>query len=273
MQSLLRLDQLASQPSVLRYLDLVARQGPAAGSTAALAQGRSARRRGAAVETQVAAALQALAERLAGQGTDAAEYRVATSLRVPAAFPADFQRAKGEWDAMLLRRRRGADTPAWEVCLIAEAKASADAATTDFARLRRGIALLTLADPDTVYPFASQQGLVPLHGASLRALRTDPAALAATVIYASDAPADGPPRLLGAASRMQLLSASASLDYAAALHDDPQASAQRLAPLWDELLSAPRWRHVLNQYPTLEQLRALMVHVDDLHAAARKPLY
>jgi hypothetical protein len=67
---------------------------------------------------------------------------------------------------------------------------------------------------------------------------------------------------------MQLLSAEASLNHAARLTDGRPADAAELEPVWKELLSSPRWATVLNQYPMLRQVRALMVHPHDLLAAA-----
>ncbi|MNT74854.1 hypothetical protein D3C72_2137040 [compost metagenome] len=103
-----------------------------------------------------------------------------------------------------------------------------------------------------------------LRGASLRALGTDPAELARTVLYCCDAPADASPRLLSAAGRMQLLSAQGSLDFAARLADGQAAQPSELEPVWHQLLEQREWHAVLNQYPLLRQARALMVHTDDL---------
>ncbi|MNT53294.1 hypothetical protein D3C72_1903770 [compost metagenome] len=69
---------------------------------------------------------------------------------------------------------------------------------------------------------------------------------------------------------MQLLSAPASLDFASRLadgQDGQDAQALALEPVWLELVASPRWGAVLNQYPLLRQVRALMVHPDDLRAA------
>lgn len=187
-----------------------------------------------------------------------------TSLRVPASIPASHERAKTEWDVVLLRRR---SAEAWDVCLLVEVKASVDAATTDFPRLLRGLCLLAQADADIVYAFDTQQGTVPLHGASLRALPTDEASLAATVLYCCDAPAEAAPRLLGAASRMQLLSAPATLAFASALAGTQHADPCDLEPVWHHLLASPKWGAVLHQLPMLRAVRDLMVHTDDLLAA------
>lgn len=268
-----RLDTLASDALVVEYRTLWERYGPRSGSASAVAQGLSSRQRGEAAEALATQALQALAQRLNAAAVGApAPYRVVTSMRVPAAIPAVHQHAKSEWDAVLLRRSAAASdtaggTPAWDVCLLVEVKVSVDAAATDFPRLLRGLRLLTHADKDAIYPFATRQGTVPLRGAALRALPTASAALSRTVLYCCDAPAEPTPRLLGAASRMQLLSATPTLDFAATLLEAPSANARELEPVWLALLEAPGWRAVLNQYAMLRQVRELMVHTNDLLAA------
>ncbi|MNK35912.1 hypothetical protein D3C87_544500 [compost metagenome] len=260
---LMRLDVLSLDENVRRYQALWDRQGPRSGSAAAAASGSASRQRGAAVEAMAAQALGAWARRLGARS--GGQFRVVTSLRVPAAIPGNAERAKTEWDAVLLRQAEPAGaTPLWDVCLLVEAKASVDAAATDLPRLLRGLRLLAHADGDAVYPFDSQQGTVRLRGASLRALGTAPAELARTVLYCCDAPADASPRLLSAAGRMQLLSAQGSLDFAARLADGQAAQPSELEPVWHQLLEQREWHAVLNQYPLLRQARALMVHTDDL---------
>ncbi|PZX20952.1 conserved hypothetical protein [Cupriavidus phytorum] len=267
-----RLDALASDPLVAEYRALWERYGPRSGSACAVAQGRSSRQRGDAAEALAAQAVEALARRLNAAAGASAPYRVVTSMRVPAAIPAAHKHAKTEWDVVLLRQSAATEdtageTPAWDVCLLVEVKASVDAATTDFPRLLRGLRLLAHADKDDVYSFATRQGMVPLRGAALRALPSAPPALSRTVLYCCDAPAEPTPRLLSAASRMQLLSATPTLDFAAALTATPPADARELEPVWRTLLEAPGWRAVLDQYATLRQVRELMVHTDDLLAA------
>ncbi|HAP25150.1 MAG TPA: 3-deoxy-D-arabino-heptulosonate 7-phosphate synthase, partial [Achromobacter sp.] len=223
-------------------------------------------RRGIAVEALAEQAIAALAAQLARRTGEI--YRVATSMRVPASIPGNADRAKTEWDVALLRHSGSdASDPLWDVCLLVEAKASTDAATTDLPRLLRGLRLLAHADMQTTYVFESHQGPVRLRGAALAALSADDADLAGTILYFSDAPADAAPRLLNAAGRMQLLSAQESLDYASsvAAGDAPDASA--LAPVWQQLLASPRLSAVLNQFALLRQVRDLMAHVDDVHAA------
>ncbi|HUH61275.1 MAG TPA: 3-deoxy-D-arabino-heptulosonate 7-phosphate synthase [Candidimonas sp.] len=266
-----RLDTLASDELVRQYLSLWDRHGPRSGSPTAAAQGAASQQRGAEVEALAARALEALALRLDEVEGAGASYRVVTSMRVPASIPASPDRAKSEWDAVLLKRSEsGNAATAWDVCLLVEAKASVDAATTDLPRLLRGLRLLAHADENAVYPFETQQGVVPLRGASLRALTSDEAGLARAVLYCCDAPVEAAPRLLSAVSRMQLLSARASLAFASALAEKQLADPQGLEPIWHQLLQAPRWAPVLHQYPILRQARELMVHTEDLLATVHR---
>lgn len=262
-----RLDILAADADVRRYRALWERQGPRPGSATALAEGNASRLRGDAVEAQALQALEALARRLNdADGPDS--YQAVSSMRVPPSLPANAERAKSEWDAALLRKTEDANAPpAWDLCLLLEAKASADAAATDFPRLLRGLRLLAHADPHTDYAFSTRQGRIPLRGASLRALPADGPGLDTRVLYFCDGPADAIPRLLSAASRMQLLSAQPSLDYAGCLAQGLDAAPETLEPVWRLLLESAQWTGVLQQYPTLCQARELMVHPDDLMAA------
>ena len=196
-------------------------------------------------------------------------YRVVTSLRVPSALAANADRAKTEWDAVLLRRANdnASETPLWDVCLLIEAKASVDAATTDLPRLLRGLRLLAQAEPDASYSCATQQGQVRLRGASLRALPQEMENLADAVLYCCDAPDETWTPALNAASRMQLLSAPPSLAYATLLAAGEPADARMLEPLWQDLRQNPRWQAMLNLGATRRLARELMVHPDDLLAS------
>jgi hypothetical protein len=263
-----RLDALASDELVRQYQSLWDRHGPRSGSPAAVAQGAVSQQRGAVVEGLAAQALEALARRLNEAEGARESYRVVTSMHVPASIPASHERAKTEWDAVLLRHAETVDgTTVWDVCLLVEAKASVDAATTDLTRLLRGLRLLAHAEENVAYPFKTRQGIVHLRGASLSALTTDEARLTRTVLYCCDAPAEAAPRLLGAASRMQLLSAPASVEFASTLAQKHPVDSQDLVPVWHQLLESPRWGAVLRQYPMLRQARELMVHPEDLMAA------
>lgn len=274
-----RIDALSQDPRVRQYTSIREKQGPRAGSDEASAQGQLARQRGVAVEVLATRALEAVARYLDqtraqadpdGPGNAAApRYRVVTSLRVPAELAADADRAKTEWDAVLLRRAEGPVScpPLWDICLVVEAKASVEAATTDLPRLLRGLRLLARAQSGAVYAFATQQGRVQVRGASLATLPTREAALADAVLYCCDAPADGPFAPLNAASRMQLLSAPASLAYATALAEGGPLDADMLEPLWLDLQRAARWQPLLGLAAMRERARSLMVHPDDLLAA------
>ncbi|HEY1396591.1 3-deoxy-D-arabino-heptulosonate 7-phosphate synthase [Roseateles sp.] len=263
-----RFDALTPEALVVRYRALWERRGPAAGSERAAASGAGAQHRGDAVEALATEALGALVSRMNAEA-GAPRYRVATSLRIPPSFPGDAQRAKSEWDVALLRRHDGDGDVGgdWDLCLLVEAKASPDAATTDLPRLLRGLRLLAQADIDTTYAFASNDGEVRLRGASLSALPTEEGDLARAVLYCCDGAEERAPRLLNAASRMQLLSAEASLDFAVLLEDGAPADPQLLSPVWRLLLEAPAFTAVLRQYVTLRAVRKLMVHPRDLQAA------
>ncbi|QKH39047.1 3-deoxy-D-arabino-heptulosonate 7-phosphate synthase [Achromobacter pestifer] len=267
LEHLQRLDVLACDSEVRRYRALWERQGPRPGSATALAEGNASRLRGDAVEAQALHALQALASRL-NDADGGKAYQAVSSMRVPSSMPANAERAKTEWDAALLRRAHSDGAPpAWDPCLLLEAKASADAAATDFPRLLRGLRLLAQADPRTDYAFSTRQGLFPLRGAALCTLPAEGPQLDSTVLYCCDGPADAIPRLLSAASRMQLLSAPSSLEYAGRLAQGPDAAPETLEPVWQQLLQSEQWSGVLQQYPTLCQARELMAHPDDLMAA------
>lgn len=262
-----RLVELEAEPEVVRYRAVLALLGPRQGSDDAFAQGAAARARGDSAEAEAADALRALAARL-DRADAPRRYRVVTSLRVPATLASDADRAKSEWDVVLLCQA-GAAAQAWDLCLLVEVKASADAAATDLPRLARGLAVLAAADPAMDYAFATTQGTVPIRGASLASLS---GALDETVLYCcGDAAAeqDGRSgvRVLSAAARMQLLSAPATLDYAARLAAGEPPDTALLAPLWTQLLHAPRWQPVRDQYAVLQRARGLMVHTADLRRA------
>lgn len=289
-----RLLALAHDTDVQHYLALWASHGPRSGSAEAAAQGASAQQRGAEVEATAAQALDALAAQLNRDDSQQWTYRVVTALHVPAVLVDSAERAKTEWDVAVFRRPKiedaketegakkaeaakktdAAASPPWDICLLVEAKASADAATTDFPRLLRGLQLLSKADAHVIYPFLTKQGTVPVRGRSLHALPTTDAlaTFQDAVLYCSDAPADPAPKPLGAASRMQLISSTNTLDYASRLSDGEAVNAQDLEPVWQTLLTDPRWLTVLNQYATLRRVRELMVHVADLHALSRRTI-
>ncbi|CAM3549824.1 3-deoxy-D-arabino-heptulosonate 7-phosphate synthase [Bordetella sputigena] len=281
-----RLEALARDDDVRRYRALWDMRGPRSGSAAAAAHGSASQRRGAAVEARAAQALGALARRLDREETGqdgGTRYRVATSMRVPAFLSAGAERAKTEWDVVLLRQSGARGRPdagakvaeaqagepshaVWDVRLWVEAKASLDAATTDLPRLVRGLRLLAGAEENVVYPFLAREGIVAVFGASLRGMQTHEAALRASVLYCCDAPMEIHPRFLSAASRMQLLSAPASLAFADRWARGRQTDPEMLEPVWRDLTGSARWTAVLHQYAMLRQVRELLVHVDDVTA-------
>ena len=259
-----RRDALASDDGVRRYEALLDASGPRSGSAVAAEQGRIARERGRAVESAAAHAFAMIACRLndaEGEGM----FRAVTTMRVPSAFPASRAHAKTEWDVVLLRcAGTQGDQMLWDVCLLAEAKSSPDAATTDWPRLQRGLQLFARADEHAAYPFDAAEETVWVRGASLRAFAAANADKLRTVLYCCLEPGQAMPRMLGASSRMQLLSARPSLEFAHAVSGGKE-DVGMLEPLWNELLQSPRWRAVLHQYPTLGIARAAMVHLDDLN--------
>lgn len=279
-QRLQRLEALTSTDVVRRYLSLSDKQGPRSGSRAAVAQGAQSQQRGAAVEALATRAIQMLAQLLneavdAGQENDRDDtkrltYRVVTSMRVPAQLANGTDYAKTEWDVVLLRQTTTAKTmpvsttPVWDVCLFVEAKASPDAATTDFPRLLRGLELLAQADENNVYSFQTREGTVQVSGTSLRALDTDMTNVRRTVLYCCDAPADASSRLLSAANRARLLGEPASLEFARMLMQKQNPHPDSLEPLWHQLLESPRWHAVLHQYPMLQCVRELMIYPEDI---------
>ena len=158
------------------------------------------------------------------------------------------------------------ETPLWDVCLLIEAKASVDAATTDLPRLLRGLRLLAQAEPDASYSCATQQGQSGC-AAPRCALPQEMENLADAVLYCCDAPDETWTPALNAASRMQLLSAPPSLAYATLLAAGEPADARMLEPLWQDLRQNPRWQAMLNLGATRRLARELMVHPDDLLAS------
>lgn len=240
---LLRLEALLRSDSVQRYLALNARTGPLAGSGDAVAQGRSAARAGDAAEAATVQAFRRLA---------APRDRVVRGLRTPAGFPAPRAGAKDEFDVVLVRDGG--------IVLLAEAKASPAAASTDWPRLLRGLQRLAQADAQGVYDFGSAEGPVQLHGAALRALVPRGDVLPEPVIYCSTAPVEERTPWLGAAARAMLLAEPGSVEYALS------GEVKGLEAVWDAL-QQPRLRPVLHQYETARVVREAMVHPDDLLAA------
>ncbi|MFJ1301815.1 3-deoxy-D-arabino-heptulosonate 7-phosphate synthase [Pseudomonadota bacterium AL_CKDN230030165-1A_HGKHYDSX7] len=263
-----RFATLASYPRVQAYLALCAQQGPQSGSADAYAQGAASRRRGNVAEAAAADALGALVRRLNAAASATHVYRLVRSARMPGSLVASTDRAKGEWDVLVLRQGVSAAADAgWDVCLVVEVKASPDAAATDLFRLLRGLHLLSAAASGVDYTFASADGPVRLSGTSLAALSAQTGTAAPAVLYCCDTPPEPAVRLLTAASRMQLLSAPATIAYAQRRHAGLGADPHDLLAVWHDLITEPRWRHVMRQYLELRQARGLMVYTPDLAQA------
>lgn len=266
---LLRLQALGDDDAVRRWRALQAARGPAAGTPQAAAQGAGGQRRGDAGEARVAAVLDRLAQRLgvgAGSGTG---WRAVTSLLTPPVLAAGVRGAKTEWDVALLHETRPADgaAPVADLGLLVEVKASADAAVADWPRLLRGLQCLAGAQAQAVLPFACRQGTVALRGDSLRTLVDAGMPRPDAVLYVctDETP---PPRLLAAASRLQLLSAPAVLAFAAQRAAGNAGEPELLRGVWQDVQASERFEAVRQQLLVLRAVRARMVHVEDLEAAA-----
>ncbi|WP_235505068.1 hypothetical protein [Variovorax sp. Root318D1] len=262
-------DELLRLDAVRRYQALCERRGPLAGSHAAAAKGRTSAREGERAEQAAAAAFGKLAELLNRHREGAAGYRVVRSLRTPRGFPGTANKAKEEWDAALLHGEPGA---AAELILLAEIKASPAAAMSDFPRLLRGLRRLAHASAETAYAFASADGEARFLGASLRQLEPVGHLLPSHVIYCCSATAEPPPQVLSAASKAVLLAEPASLAFALQVARGKSPPHSALAPVWNELQTAPRLRAALHQYETAAKARAAMLHPDDLVAAVERSL-
>lgn len=264
-----RLSILSADPDVRAYQALRQRQGPAAGSAFARTQGQRSRQRGEAVEQQAARAMRTLASRLQASSRGEAMYDVVTSLRAPGSLPLQADYAKSEWDVVLLRQSPCRDDAgAYEVCLLIEAKAAVEAASGDLPRLLRGLRLLGSARPDMIYRCMTDQGEIDIHGASLASLAAAAQDPRQRVLYCTDAPVEKKPTLLTSGSRMQLLSNPHSVAFATRLQRGEAPEPKDLEKVWDQLVTAPKWEGLRQQHYFLHLAREMMVHVDDLLAAA-----
>jgi hypothetical protein len=262
---LIRGAALRGQGSVRRYLALRERRGPLAGSNEAARQGRVGARLGSAAEHAAVRAFGKLADLLNDRDPGAARCRVVRTLRTPPGFPGAANRAKDEWDVAIVRDPKTGG--AAQIVLLAEVKASATAATSDFSRLLRGLQRLAQANSDASYVFASADGPVRLAGESLRSLRPTGGRLPPTVIYCCLATAETRPQLLSAASRSVLLAEPASLEFAGRVIRGEPLRHETLTPVWEALTEVPRLRPVLQQHETMRVVREAMLHPDDLLVA------
>lgn len=270
-QALLRLqrfDALTMEDDVRQYQALVDRQGPRSGSNTAAAQGAASRQHGQAVEGEAAQVFRARVNRMNRQyaaSSEAMQYQLVTSMHVPASLADGASHAKTEWDVVVLEKAGNAPD-IWDLRLLMEVKASADAAVTDFPRLLRGLELLAQADADTVYTFETAQGSIKIRGGSLVGLSTDDATLKKTVRYWCAAPPVLTAQALNPANRMRLLSTPACVDYASRLLLDQKTDSVLLEPVWDELLESPRLRPVLLHGAIVRSVKGLMIGLDDRSA-------
>jgi hypothetical protein len=266
---LVRGASLCARPAVQHYQRLLARQGPAAGSEDASALGRAAADAGNAAEHAAAEAFERVA-RLLQPCTPASLLRVRRSLRTPTGFPGAAPKTKDEWDVALLADPAGGG--AAQAVLLAEVKAAPAAATSDYARLVRGLQRLAQADAGVSYTFDSADGEVAIAGDSLRRLAPAPGGLPPHVIYCCCAPAETRPLLLNAATRAVLLVEPESLAYAARLQRRDAVSPDDLAPVWHALTREPRLRSALHQDETARAARDAILHPDDLVEAVARAL-
>lgn len=270
---LLRLQRwqaLGECAAMQRHRTLRAQHGPVAGSADASAQGRAARRLGAASEAATLQGLQAVAALLDGLDGASARHRAVRGLRAPPGFPGTATHAKGEWDAALVRGD-GGPAPV-EVLLLAEAKASPAGATDDWPRLLRGLARLAQADAGTVYRFASTDGPVPMAGSTLQALAPVDGLPPSQVLYCCTAPTGAVAPALDPAARARLLNEPACLAFALSVAAGAAPAHEQLEPVWAALRRAPRLRAVLWQHETARLAREVMLHPDDLPPAVAQAL-
>lgn len=259
---LVRARQLLDDVDVRRFEALRARQSPAGAATAT--------QRGQAAEHAAAIPFNALAARInAALPPDAPRLRAVTRLLLPAGFPGDPARSKNEWDIALVDDAGAA--PA-RLHLLAEVKASPEAATSDLPNLLRGLQRLGQADAEAVYTLPSGNGPVRLQGRSLRAFEPNGHALPARVLYISTAEAEPSPPWLDAAARGLLLSQAEVMAFVLEreLENKGQADDAPLRALWAALPHDRRLRSLLHHHDSARHVRAAMLHPDDLLAAVQR---
>jgi hypothetical protein len=246
---------LASLDPVKRYEALRMLQGQAGGE-------RHGASRGVASERSAEGALQEVAELLNARLAGAGNYRAVRNVLVPSGFPGSQQRAKSEWDAALLWNDDASD--AEDVSLIVEAKASPEAAASDFPRLLRGLQRLGEAQGGQVYVFPCRGTHACLRGESLRRLRPQGMQLPEQVFYCCDAPAAAQPPILSGESRALLLSEPSSVKFGCKLFIGGMPDERELLPVWRDLQGTARLRTVLEQYETARAACEAMLHPKDL---------
>ncbi len=269
LSALERCAELQPLAAVQRYRALCERTGPAAGTTEALAKGNAAGRRGTTAEAACVSALAELARALDRPEGPEPTHRVARNLLLPAGFPGAAANAKNEWDAAIVRAAvAGGD--AVDIVLLAEVKASPEAAVADVSRLVRGLRRFAATEDGAAYALPCAEGLLQVTGASLRRLQAPGYELPPQVIYCCTASSEARPHLLHAASKAVLLTEPASVAFACAVDAGEDPPPDALDPVWLDVLNAPRLRSVLHQYDTARAVREAMFQPDDLHAAAAR---
>lgn len=254
-------EQLLDDDDVRRFVALRTRQSPRGAATAA--------ERGQAAEQSAAKAFAALATLINKKlPPDSPRLHVVTRLLLPAGFPGEPARSKNEWDVALVEHAGAA--PA-RLQLLAEVKASPEAAASDLPNLLRGLQRLGQAEADAVYALPSDDGVVAVQGSSLRAFKPDDHALPPHVLYLSTAQAEPSPPWLDAAARGLLLSQPEVLMFTLRRQSaHGHADDAPLRALWAALAHDRRLRGLLHHHATARQVRAAMLHPDDLLAAVQR---
>jgi hypothetical protein len=268
---LLRSARLNDDDDVRRFNALRARQAPAGASTSAA--------RGEAAERRAGQALAMIATR-ANQGVGAAvpRVRVVTRLLLPAGFPGDPARSKNEWDIALVRGVPGEGDPGpgidggapADLLMLAEVKASPDAAVVDLPTLLRGLRRLGAVNADMVYTLPCDGGTVRLRGISLTSFQPSGHRPPPRVVYLSDAAADRSPPWLDAATRGALLAQPQVLAFALQRDRGVPPDVGLLRALWTAITHEGRLRHLLHHHDSARHVRAALLHPDDLQEAAAR---
>jgi hypothetical protein len=260
-ERLAQAERLLDDEDVRRFEGLRARQAPGGAATAT--------ERGQAAEQSAAEAFVALAAFIhARLPPDSPRLRVVTRLLLPAGFPGEPARSKNEWDVALVEDAGAASAG---LHLLAEVKASPEAAASDLPTLLRGLQRLGQADAEAVYPLPSDDGVVVLQGRSLRAFEPCAHALPPQVLYLSTAAAEPSPPWLDAAARGLLLSQPQVIEFALQRESGRgHADDAPLRALWAALPHDRRLRSLLHHHDTARHVRAAMLHPADLRAAVQR---
>jgi hypothetical protein len=263
LERLSRAELLARHTDVQRLAALKARQAPA--------QASSSGARGQAAEQAAAQAFEALAGCLnAGLPADAPRVRVLRGLLLPAGFPGEPVRSKNEWDIALVQQpqRPGANAAA-ELLLLAEVKASPEAAAADLATLRRGLRRLLQAHEDQDYTLPCAGGELRVQGASLHRLAGPTGhMLPSRIVYVTDTLEVDAAPWLDSAARGVLMAQPAVVSFALQRSRAREADPAPLHALWTAMTRDGQLHGVLHQYDNARQAREALLQVEDLRALA-----